>query len=189
MLTVFVRQWFAPAVITMTLILFAPMVAGFDGMPDGSIQLPSDDADFEQELLLLINGCRQSSGVLPLAWSNDLAAAARYHGHDMIQDGYMSYDTYDAGWVYVCPMASRIGAYVLSSTLHVELIGGGWATAEQQFAVWANPEHLAVLVNTTAREIGIGLAREGSSIPHLSSDTHLYALRRRPDLRTLPPAN
>ncbi len=170
MQTVLVRQWSALAVITMTLILFAPMVAGFDGMPDGSIQLPSDDADFEQQLLLLINECRRTAGVLPLAWSNDLAAAARYHGHDMIQDAYMSYDTYDDDWVYVCPMSSRIGAYVPTSTSHVELIGGGWATAEQQFAMWTDPEHLAVLVNTTASEIGIGLAKEGSSIPHCVVD-------------------
>jgi len=67
----------------------------YKGLPTGEEDVPSSNADFEADVLHMVNAERRKKGLGELAWSEDLARAARYHAADMAADQYFCHDTRD----------------------------------------------------------------------------------------------
>lgn len=65
------------------------------GLPTGQEDVASSNADFEADVLYLVNAERRKQGASELAWNEDLARAARYHAADMAEDQYFCHDTRD----------------------------------------------------------------------------------------------
>ncbi len=85
----------------------------------GGINQPVVNADYEQEVVDLVNTERANRGLPPYKRVTALDEAARYHSADLGQDNYFSHDTYDrsgGNLVFVCDTWTRIGKYYSGAT-------------------------------------------------------------------------
>src|SRR5512138_2407515 len=85
----------------------APEFAGCGGVDQAVV-----NANFEQQVVDLVNTERANRGLPPYKRNTDLDRAARYHSADMGQDNYFNHDTYDrsgSSLVLVCNTWTRIG--------------------------------------------------------------------------------
>ena len=77
------------------LILFCGTL--FAQSPSGKENIPTSNADFEKEMMSLINAFRKKHSLGALEWNESLAKAARYHAKDMFEDWENLFDNPD--WV------------------------------------------------------------------------------------------
>ena len=70
-----------------------PQAPEFSGC--GGINQPVVNADYEQQVVDLVNLERANRGLPPYKRVTALDEAARYHSADLGQDNYWSHDTYD----------------------------------------------------------------------------------------------
>ena len=70
-----------------------PYAPEFSGC--GGINQPVVNADYEQQVVDLVNTERANRGLPPYKRVTALDEAARYHSADLGQDNYFSHDTYD----------------------------------------------------------------------------------------------
>jgi hypothetical protein len=131
-------------------------------MPSGDENPPSENPGFEQDLVELINAARMAEGVPPLKRVDCLDRAARYHAIDMKQDGYLDHSTQDPGGIVICSFSQRLAQFCPGITPIGDLIGAGYAGPQQMSDAWlGSAQHRAVLMQTNARETGVGFCTGG----------------------------
>ena len=79
------------------------------------------NADWEQQVIELVNQQRRANGLPPLKHVTSLTDAARWYAKDMVDDDYFGpdHDTYDRSGgrlVKVCAWSARIGAFYTGGT-------------------------------------------------------------------------
>jgi len=140
-----------------------PASPQYDGC--GGVIVSSDDPDFEQQLLDLVNSARVSTGLPPLKRVASLDDAARYHAADMAQDGYFYHNSYDlsaGNLVEMCAWSVRVGSYYSGWNALAENIAAGYASPAAVMAGWMDsPGHRDNILSSSAWEIGIGYASGG----------------------------
>ena len=111
-------------------------------------------ADFESEVLDLVNAERAAQGLHPLAADTNLATAARDHSEDMGLQDYFSHESLDKRTV-----ADRITAAGYSYNTYGENIAAGQPTPERVVDAWMSSSgHRANILNPIYCDIGVGYA-------------------------------
>ncbi|HTP10508.1 MAG TPA: CAP domain-containing protein [Anaerolineae bacterium] len=142
-----------------------PYAPDFSGC--GGIIQPVVNADYEQQVLDLVNTERANNGLPPYKRATELDNAARYHSADMGQDNYFSHDTYDrsgGNLVFVCDTWARLATYYPSTGWRGENIAAGYSTPQDVMNGWMNSSgHRANILSSNYWEIGIGYATASGS--------------------------
>ena len=116
-------------------------------------------ADFESEVIDLVNVERDAEGLPPLSTDADLASAARGHSEDMGLQNYFSHTGLDGRTP--CERMSDAG---YSWNYCGENIAAGQPTPEDVIDTWmASPGHRANILNPNYCDIGVGYAYVASS--------------------------
>jgi uncharacterized protein YkwD len=140
-----------------------PNTPDFSGC--GGINQPVVNADYEQEVVDLVNTERANRGLPPYKHVTALDEAARYHSADMGQDNYFSHDSYDrsgGNLVFVCDTWTRIGKYYTGAM--GENIAAGQGSPQSVMNDWMNsPGHRNNILSTNNWEIGVGYASVSGS--------------------------
>jgi uncharacterized protein YkwD len=140
-----------------------PYAPEFSGC--GGINQPIVNADYEQQVVDLVNTERANRGLPPYKRVTALDEAARYHSADLGQDDYFEHSTYDregGNLVYVCGTWTRIATYYGGAT--GENIAGGYSTPQSVMNGWMDsPGHRDNILSTGSWEIGVGYAAVGGS--------------------------
>ena len=111
-------------------------------------------ADFESEVVDLVNVERAAQGLHPLNPDLDLATAARDHSEDMGLQDYFSHTSLDGRTV-----PDRITAAGYFYNTYGENIAGGQPTPEAVIDAWmSSPGHRANILNSNFCDIGVGYA-------------------------------
>ena len=132
----------------------------------GGEHAPVVNADYEQQVVLLVNQERARQGIPPLKRVWELEEAARYHATDMAQDNYFNHDTYDGG-SYVCAWNDRIGTFYPEGLGMAENIAAGYATPSAVMAGWMDSsDHRANILRASNWEIGVGYYCCGGTYGH-----------------------
>jgi hypothetical protein len=121
-----------------------------------SLLLTSGDvyADFESEVIDLVNVERAAQGLHPLNLDDNLATAARNHSEDMGLQDYFSHTSLDGR-----TLPDRITAAGYSYNTYGENIAGGQPTPENVIDVWMSSSgHRANILNSNFCDIGVGYA-------------------------------
>ncbi len=109
-------------------------------------------ADFETDVIDLVNVERAAQGLHPLSYDHQLAAAARDHSEDMGLQGYFSHTSLDGR-----TLPDRITAAGYSYNTYGENIAAGYQTPEAVIAGWMNSTgHRANILNSNFCDIGVG---------------------------------
>ena len=116
------------------------------------------NAEYEQQVINLVNQERTSRGLTPLKSSEGLTNAARYQAADMSQDNYFSHDTMDrdgAILVKKCGPWERIANYY--SGANGENAAAGYHSPEAVMQGWMSSDgHRNIILNPSTRAIGVG---------------------------------
>ena len=127
---------------------------------------PPVNAEYEQQVVELVNAERANAGLPPLKRATPLDQAARYHATDMGQDDYFDHATHDrvdGQSVYVCAWDTRIGTYYANREWLAENIAYGLDTPQRVMQGWmGSPGHRDNILHREMWEIGVGYS-EGSS--------------------------
>lgn len=110
----------------------------------------------ETKLLVEVNSLRVSRGLAPLRVNRELAAAARQHSREMVEDGYFAHD--GAGSSY----ARRLQAYYPLGDHHRWFVGENlvWGSpsigAREAVQLWMHsPRHRLNLLRRAWQEVGV----------------------------------
>jgi len=126
----------------------------------GGAVMPTSNADFEAEIVVLTNQIRVDHGLLPLKRTSMLENASRYHATDMAVDDYFAHNTKDivnGQFVETCTWSSRIQTYYTGWSALAENIAAGYPNAESVVEGWMESEgHRNNILNDKLSEIGIG---------------------------------
>ncbi len=132
---------------------------------------PVSGSTVENQILQLTNNERKNNGVNPLVYDSSLAAIARAHSQDMLNNNYFSHINlngddpseraskagYNIHKSYQVGVAENIGmteGYVSSSNIAQEFI-----------EMWMNsPGHRSNILNSQYNRLGVGVASRGSKI-------------------------
>jgi uncharacterized protein YkwD len=150
-------------------------VAGVPSSPEstgcGGQLVAVVDADYEQQVVELVNATRRQNGLPPLKRVDLLDQAARYHAADMAQDSYFDHDSYDRidnKLQKVCDWFTRIASF------YVPPGGPGYRSLAENIAAgqpdpaavmnsWMNsPGHRANILSTGNWELGVGYFQGGT---------------------------
>ncbi len=132
----------------------------------GGVIAPVVNADYEQQVVDLVNAQRASQSLPPLKRVTELDQAARYHATDMGQDNYFQHDSYDGfgGTTFVCAWSTRVGTFYSNWSSLAENIAAGYATPQSVMDGWmTSPGHKANILSTSNWEIGVGYAEVNGS--------------------------
>jgi uncharacterized protein YkwD len=154
---------------TITSSITRPADAAQPSTPDysgcGGINHPVVNADYEQQVVDIVNLERANRGLPPYKRVTALDNAARYHSADLGQDNYFEHPTYDrsaGNLVYVCSTWTRIGKYYSGAS--GENIAGGYPTPQSVMNGWMDsPGHRDNILSTYSWEIGVGYAAQSGS--------------------------
>ncbi len=116
-------------------------------------------ADFESEVIDLVNVERAAEGLPPLSYNASLAAAARGHSEDMGLQNYFSHTGLDGR-----SAADRVTDAGYTWNYVGENIAAGQPTPEDVIETWmASDGHRANILNPNFCDIGVGYAYVASS--------------------------
>lgn len=128
--------------------------------PAGDESPPTASAEFEAEVLQLVNKERRAQGLSPLSMDMDLTRSARYHANDMAIEDYFSHPSQDrenGRLIPACETFRRIGAF--SNSPSGENIAAGQQTPASVMDSWMkSPGHRQNILSG-ARTLGVGVAR------------------------------
>jgi hypothetical protein len=111
-------------------------------------------ADFESDVIDLVNVERAAQGLHPLSYDHSLATAAQDHSEDMGLQGYFSHTSLDGRTV-----PDRITAAGYSYNTYGENIACGQPTPEDVIDAWMSSSgHKANILNSNFCDIGVGYA-------------------------------
>jgi hypothetical protein len=109
-------------------------------------------ADFESDVIDLVNVERQAEGLHPLAYDAQLTTAARLHSQDMAQRNYFDHDSLDGTKFY-----ERILDAGYEYSTCGENIAAGYSSPEAVVDAWMNSSgHRANILNSSFCDIGVG---------------------------------
>lgn len=124
----------------------------------GNQVAPVVNADFEQQVVELVNQERAAFSLPPLKRNEELDQAARYHSTDLGQDNYFDHDTYDREGetlYFVCLWWQRIQSYY--GGVRAENIAAGYMTPEAVVAAWMGSSgHRQNILSSYSNEVGVG---------------------------------
>ncbi|MGM9935998.1 MAG: CAP domain-containing protein [Candidatus Ornithomonoglobus sp.] len=118
-------------------------------------QAPSSVSALEKEVFELVNKERAANGLHSLTWADDLAAVARAHSQDMIDNNYFSHTNLSGESPF-----DRLRKAGISYTAAAENIAYGQRTPQAVMDAWMNSSgHRANILNSRVKEIGVGAAK------------------------------
>lgn len=118
-------------------------------------QLVAQDT-ISNEVIRLINEARDASGVPPLFWNEQLAAAAQDHSRDMAQQGALSHVGSDGSQFW--ERAARAGYVMVTGAQNV--LARADLSAQNTVSQWQqNEANNANLLNPDYQEVGFAFAR------------------------------
>jgi len=124
------------------------------------VMAPVINADYEQQVVELVNAQRALQGLPPYKRVTPLDQAARYHATDMAQDDYFDHNSYDlvnGNLAMVCAWSARISSYYSNWWSLAENIAAGYSTPASVMNGWMNSSlHRANILSTSNWEIGVG---------------------------------
>ena len=128
--------------------------------PGQAINIPGKDmtvAEYEQEVVRLVNEVRKENGLKPLTYDWELARVARYKSQDMKDNGYFAHNSP----VYGTPF-DMIKNFGISYRSAGENIARGQRTPEAVMNAWMNSSgHRANILNASYTKIGVGYVADG----------------------------
>ncbi len=111
-------------------------------------------ADFESEVIDLVNAEREAAGLPPLSHDTGLANAARSHSEDMGRQDYFSHTSLDGRTA-----GDRIEDAGYSWNFYGENIAAGQPTPEDVIDTWMSSSgHRSNILNANFCDIGVGYA-------------------------------
>ena len=129
--------------------------------PGQVLQIPTTDtavADFEKEVVRLVNAERTKRGLSPLAHDWQLSRVARYKSQDMHDNRYFSHTSP----VYGSPF-TMIKNFGISYRSAGENIAKGQRTPAAVVSAWMNSQgHRANILSTSFTHIGVGYVADGN---------------------------
>lgn len=139
-----------------------PNIKNYDLIyPGQSINIPDQDtavAEYEQEVIRLVNEIRSENGLKPLTYDWELSRVARYKSQDMKDNRYFSHTSP----VYGSPF-QMIRNFGISFRSAGENIARGYATPQAVVNGWMNSSgHRANILNASFTKIGVGYVAEGN---------------------------
>lgn len=121
-------------------------------------QIDSAAANFESEVVRLVNDIRAQNGLEPLTENWELSRVARYKSQDMRDNGYFAHNSPTYGTPF-----QMIKAFGLSFRTAGENIAKGYSTPEAVVNGWMNSSgHRANILNASYKEIGVGYVAQGN---------------------------
>jgi uncharacterized YkwD family protein/spore coat assembly protein SafA len=129
-------------------------------MPGQTLSIPNinDVKKLESEVVRLVNVERAKHGLAPVKENWELSRVARYKSTDMKTKGY--FDHYSPTYGSPFDMMKKFGFKFYSAG---ENIAMGQRTPQEVMTAWMNsPGHRANILKADFKEIGVGLARDGS---------------------------
>jgi uncharacterized protein YkwD len=127
---------------------------------------PSGNSSYEQQVVTLVNEQRQTAKCPALTVDSRLTTAARGHSQDMATRNYFDHNTPDG----ITPW-TRITKAGYKYSQAAENIAEGQKTPALVMDAWMNsPGHRANILNCALRNIGVGLAYNGSHTPYWTQD-------------------
>ena len=145
-------------------------------------------ADFESDVIELVNEERAARGLKPLSYDAGLTAAAEAHSQDMGSRDYFDHDSLDGTKFY-----ERIIDEGYSYNQCGENIAAGQMTPEQVVSTWMNSDgHRANILHPDFCDIGVGYANvDGSSYTHYWTQDfgRRTGVFECPDVATPPPGS
>jgi len=140
------------------------LAPAYTGCGNGVIA-PVVNADYEQQVVELVNAQRALQSLPPYKRVTPLDQAARYHATDMAQDNYFDHNSYDwvnGSLVQVCAWSSRISSYYSGWQYLAENIAAGYSSPENVMDGWMNSSgHRANILSANNWEIGVGYYQGG----------------------------
>lgn len=116
-------------------------------------------ADFESEVIELVNIEREARGLHPLSYNEELTVAARLHSQDMGDQNYFDHTSLDGREYY-----ERIADAGYDYQSCGENIAAGYATPEAVVDAWMNSDgHRANILHPDYCDIGVGYAAVAGS--------------------------
>jgi uncharacterized protein YkwD len=132
----------------------------FSGCATGNENPAVTNAEFEQEVLRLVNVERKKKRLSPLSLDENLTRAARYHAQDMAEDDYFDHNSQDrknGKLVKVCGTFDRARKFAPSFGYRAENISAGDVSPKDVMNSWMrSPGHKANILNKNYTHIGIG---------------------------------
>jgi uncharacterized YkwD family protein/spore coat assembly protein SafA len=128
--------------------------------PGQKLTVPNIDdvKKLESEVVRLVNVERAKHGLAPLTQNWELSRVARYKSQDMKNKGYFSH--YSPTYGSPFDMMKQFGFKFYTAG---ENIAMGQRTPQEVMTGWMNsPGHRANILKADFKEIGVGLARDGS---------------------------
>jgi uncharacterized YkwD family protein len=139
-----------------------PQIKNFDLIYPGQIiNIPKTDgaaANYEQEVIRLVNEIRVQNGLKPLTYDWELSRVARYKSQDMKDNRYFSHTSP----VYGSPfqMMKNFGITYRSAG---ENIARGQRSPQEVVNAWMNSDgHRANILNPSFTQIGVGYVADGN---------------------------
>ena len=125
---------------------------------------------FEQEVVRLVNVLRQDNGNLPpLKQQSLLDSAAETHSQNMAARDFFAHcdlDTGDSPWTRIAAAGYAAASYL------AENIAAGSSTPSSVMAQWTGSAgHLANMLSSNLRELGVGYVLEPSDVGNVRFDT------------------
>jgi uncharacterized protein YkwD len=118
------------------------------------------NAEYEQQVVEMVNAERAAVGRPPLKRVVELERSARYHATDLGQDDYFDHDSYDrsgGSLVHSCGWSARIQSYYADRLSLGENIAAGYSTPQAVMTAWMNSEgHRNNILSTNFWEFGVG---------------------------------
>lgn len=128
--------------------------------PGQVLTIPDKDetaAEFEAEVIRLVNKERASRGIKPLGHNWELSRVARYKSMDMRNNGYFSHTSPTYGSPF-----QMIKSFGIDYRTAGENIAKGQRTPEQVVSAWMNSSgHRANILNSSFTSIGVGYNSDG----------------------------
>jgi hypothetical protein len=123
------------------------------------------------DILSHINILRVQNGLLPLALSGTLSAAAQNHSDDMAATGNVDHNGSDGSTPLTRIQAAGYGHWNSYSWYGENIYGGQSATVPIAWEFWINSSpHLKNLLNTHYREVGIGVGHSANGGTYFTLD-------------------
>lgn len=129
-------------------------------LPGQKLSIPNinDVKKLESEVVRLVNVERAKHGLAPVKENWELSRVARYKSTDMKTKGY--FDHYSPTYGSPFDMMKKFGFKFYTAG---ENIAMGQRTPQEVMTAWMNsPGHRANILKADFKEIGVGLARDGS---------------------------
>src|SRR5574340_1021592 len=114
------------------------------------------NADFEQQVVELVNFERSKVGAPPLKRNSNLDYAARYQARDMVEDQYFDHNTMDqvnGSLTFVWGPVERVKQWYSGYSAFGENLAAGYDTPEQVVAAWMKSDgHRQNILSLNYRE-------------------------------------